>query len=54
MSSDEVFNILYTTLKAVEGVDGYEDYYYLLKSSLLGRNAYVPLKNEDGTPFNLA
>jgi hypothetical protein len=54
MNSEEVFNILYKTLKAVEGVNGYEDYYYLLKSALLGRNAYVPLKNEDGTPFNLA
>lgn len=54
MNSEEVFNILYQTLKAVEGVNGYEDYYHLLKSSLLGRNAYVPLKNEDGTAFNLA
>lgn len=54
LTPQEVFGILYRTLKAVEGVPGYEDYHQLLKSSLLGRNAFVPLRNADGTPFNFA
>ena len=54
LDSREVFEILHRTMKAVEGVPGYEDYYHLLKSGLLGHNAFVPLKNSDGTPFNFA
>lgn len=55
MPGVEVFKILWKAYKACEGPGyKYTDLQTLFKAYFFTKNAYVPLKNSDGTPFNFA